>query len=59
MQNLLFFYWTSVVLMLTLEGMLVNTLKMLYNLKLVHKGHHGPWTSTAEATANFAIDFIR
>lgn len=29
MPNLLFIYWTSVVLMLTLEGMLVNMLKML------------------------------
>lgn len=35
MQNLLFFYWTSVVSMLTLEGMLVNMLKML-----------GPWKLT-------------
>lgn len=34
MQNPLFFYWTSVVLMLTLEGMLANMLKMLGTWKL-------------------------
>lgn len=35
MQNLLFFYWTSVVSVLMLEGKLVNMLKM-----------PGPWKLT-------------
>jgi len=46
MQNLLFFYWTSVVLMLTLEGMLVNMLKMLGTWKLTVWHHGCLWSST-------------